>query len=156
MHCPRLATVVAAVLIAAASPLHADSYSDSAGPKPPSKLLISAHKFMSEENWTKALPLLENYLAGTPDDVAALADVGLVYDRTGDRQEARRILIVALSLDPRSLEGNLYLGELDLEEGKLDAAKERLGVLDGICIFGCGEYRQLKLAIKAFEESHAK
>jgi Tfp pilus assembly protein PilF len=152
----RLMLVTVILLTVTALHSRADSYSDSAGPKPPSKLLLTAHELMSKGEWQKALPLLEAFLSGTPDDVMSLADIGLVYDKTGDKEEARRNLNVALSLDPRSLESNLYLGQLELEEGNLEAARKRLAVLDEICIFGCGEYHQLKLDVLAYEESHPK
>jgi len=44
---------------------------------------------------------------------------------------------------------NEYLGELFLELGRIDRAKERLAVLDRACPFGCAEYEDLRRRIES-------
>jgi len=59
----------------------------------------------------------------------------------------------ALQLEPEHKGANEYLGQLYVETGKLDKARERLAVLDKACFFSCREYRSLKRSIEASETS---
>ncbi len=56
----------------------------------------------------------------------------------------------ALEMEPGHRGANEYLGELYLELDRLDAARERLEVLDDACFFGCEEYSELKAKIEAY------
>ena len=58
----------------------------------------------------------------------------------------------ALAIKPDHRGANEYIGELYLETGQLEKAKERLKVLDSACFFGCEEYTTLKKAIAAYEQ----
>ncbi|MBW2231407.1 MAG: hypothetical protein JRG92_15150 [Deltaproteobacteria bacterium] len=54
-----------------------------------------------------------------------------------------------LALEPMHRGANEYLGELFLELGRIDRAKERLAVLDRACPFGCAEYEDLRRRIES-------
>ena len=85
---------------------------------------------MAKGDWTSAAPLLEAHLAGFPDDDLSAAELGHVYDKIGDKDTALYWLNYALFIDPRSLEGNLYLGEYYLglkDRGNADRALEGAG-----------------------------
>jgi tetratricopeptide (TPR) repeat protein len=59
----------------------------------------------------------------------------------------------ALSINPEHKGANEYLGELYLETGEIDKAKQRLGILDDACFFSCSEYTTLKRSIEKYETS---
>jgi Flp pilus assembly protein TadD len=130
---------------------HADSYGSLQGTMGKSQSVLEAEKLMTAGEWTKAIPLLEARNAGFPDEVETLADLGRAYAMTGDTELAIDKLKVALDLDPRHLEANLYLGEAFLLRKDLAGAEARLAALDDICFFGCGAYHQLKLDIAKFK-----
>ena len=115
---------------------------------------IEAEKHMAAGEWAAAVPFLEARLAGYPAEVETLTDLGHAYAKIGDLEQSVEKLTVALSLDPRHLEANLYLGETYLALKDLAHAKERLAALDGICFFGCGEYSTLKAEIAAFAKAN--
>ncbi len=55
----------------------------------------------------------------------------------------------ALALDPDHKGAREYLGELYVETGQLDKAKEQLVVLTRLCPTGCEELEDLQKAIAA-------
>jgi tetratricopeptide (TPR) repeat protein len=57
----------------------------------------------------------------------------------------------ALSINPKHKGANEYLGELYLETGEIDMAKQRLAILDDVCFFPCSEYTALKRSIIRYE-----
>ena len=54
----------------------------------------------------------------------------------------------ALDAEPNHRGALEYQGELFVELGQVDKAKENLAKLDRICMFGCEEARDLKAAIE--------
>jgi Flp pilus assembly protein TadD len=143
--------VALALIAAAAGPVRADSYGHVQGASTKSENVVAAEKHMAAGEWRDAIPLLEARNAGHPDEVETLADLGHAYAMVGDIDLAVEKLTVALDLDPRHLEANLYLGETYLLRKDLPGAEARLAALDSICFFGCGAYRQLKLDIASFK-----
>ena len=53
----------------------------------------------------------------------------------------------ALSINPEHKGANEYLGELYLETGEIDKAKQQLAILDDACLFPCSEYTTLENSI---------
>ena len=145
--------ILVATLLLAAGVAHADNYGEDSGDDSKSKSLLAAEAAIAKGNWAQALPLLEAHIAGHFDDDEALAELGYVYARLGDKEMALQTLQSALWMNPRSLEANLYLGEFYVSQKDRPHARERLAALDRICIFGCGEYRRLKKAIAAMGTS---
>jgi tetratricopeptide (TPR) repeat protein len=133
------------------SPARADDYGANEGDDSKTESQIEAEAFMAKGDWKSAAPLLEAHVAGFPADDEALAELGHVYNKLEDNETALYMLQKALWINPRSLEGNLYLGEYYIGLKDLAHARERLDALDRICIFGCGEYRILKQAISAID-----
>jgi tetratricopeptide (TPR) repeat protein len=60
---------------------------------------------MAKGNWAAAVPLLEAHIAGHFDDDEAVAELGYVYARLGDKEMALQTLQSALWMNPRSLRG---------------------------------------------------
>ena len=149
----KLLCVLVATLFLACGLAHADNYGEDSGDDSKSKSQLAAEAAMAKGNWAAALPLLEAHIAGHFDDDEAVAELGYVYARLGDKEMALQTLQSALWMNPRSLEANLYLGEFYVSQKDRPHAMERLAALDRICIFGCGEYRRLKKAIAAMGTS---
>ena len=59
----------------------------------------------------------------------------------------------ALAINPDHLGANEYLGELFLQIGELEKARERLKKLNDICTAGCEELDDLNAAVLAYENS---
>jgi Flp pilus assembly protein TadD len=142
-----------ALAMATAGSAQADNYGHVQGAAAKSENVIEAEKHMAAGEWREAIPLLEARNAGYPDEVETLADLGHSYAMIGELDLAVEKLKVALDLDPRHMEANLYLGETYLLKEDLPGAEARLAALDSICFFGCGAYRQLKLDIRSFKAS---
>jgi Tfp pilus assembly protein PilF len=62
----------------------------------------------------------------------------------------------ALSIDPKHKGAHEYIGEAYLMLDNLPKAKEHLGTLNSLCLITCGEYRDLKRAVDAYEKSGGK
>lgn len=153
MH--KVASLLGALLLGGlvmqAQTCRADDYGATTGDDAKTDSQIAAEGFMAKSDWKSAAPLLEGHLAGFPDDDLSAAELGHVYDKLGDSDMALYWLNYALFIAPRSLEGNLYLGEYYLGQKDKADALARLKKLDDICIFGCPEYRMLKRAIAHYE-----
>ena len=59
----------------------------------------------------------------------------------------------ALSINPEHKGANEYLGELYLETGEIDKAKQQLAILDDACLFPCSEYTTLENSIIKYESN---
>ena len=112
---------------------------------------LEAKKNIDAGNYKMAILLLEQSVAENPDNPDAWNYLGYSLRKSGRLEEAIVKYQTALTLDPRHRGANEYLGELYLELGDLDKARERLDVLDDACFFGCEEYTTLKNAIAAYE-----
>ena len=71
--------------------------------------------------------------------------MGFALRKTGDFKKAEKFYLEGLELDAGHLGINEYLGELYVQTGRIELAKERLGVLKGC---NCEEYDELKELIK--------
>ena len=67
------------------------------------------------------------------------------FKKTGDFEKAEIHYLKGLELDAGHLGINEYLGELYVQTGRIELAKERLKVLDGC---QCEEYDELKELIE--------
>ncbi|MEK9721857.1 MAG: tetratricopeptide repeat protein, partial [Rhodospirillaceae bacterium] len=99
----------------------------------------------------KALGHLEKALAEDMQDADTLNYMGYSYRKLKQFDKALAAYRKALAIKPEHRGANEYIGELYLETGQLEKAKERLKVLDSACFFGCEEYDTLKKAIAAYE-----
>lgn len=81
----------------------------------------------------------------TPDVFSLL---GFALRKTGDRPQAMIYYNRALGMDPSHKGALEYQGELFVELGQIDKARENLAKLSHLCLFGCEEYDDLKEAIE--------
>ena len=86
--------------------------------------------------------LVVNYQ--TPDVYSLL---GHALWKTGDWRQGMTYYDKALAIDPSHKGALEYQGELYIELGQLDLAKQNLAKLSHLCWFGCEEEDQLKAAL---------
>jgi Flp pilus assembly protein TadD len=75
--------------------------------------------------------------------------LGFALRKTGDFKTSLTYYTKALELQPDHKAAREYLGELYVETGNLDAAKEQLATLAKLCPSGCEERDDLQKAISA-------
>jgi tetratricopeptide (TPR) repeat protein len=103
------------------------------------------------QQYAKAIPLLTAYVARVSDDADAENYLGYASRKTGNLPAAFTHYNRALVLNPKHRGVHEYIGEAYLMTGNLAKAEEHLKVLDRLCTFSCGEYRDLKAAIASYK-----
>jgi Flp pilus assembly protein TadD len=73
--------------------------------------------------------------------------MGFSLRKSGDYKQAYTFYRKALDFDPQHKGALEYLGELYVETGQLDKAKENVALLQKICPAGCEELSDLQEAI---------
>jgi tetratricopeptide (TPR) repeat protein len=112
--------------------------------------LKQAKIFIKAENYQSAIKYLKKAVVNEPDNADIYNLLGYSYRKFGDRINGHLNYNKALELDPEH-EGTLeYQGQLFLQEGNLDKAKENLKKLDDLCLFNCDEYESLKTAVENY------
>jgi tetratricopeptide (TPR) repeat protein len=81
--------------------------------------------------------------------------MGFSLRKTGDYKQAYTFYRKALDFDPEHKGALEYLGELYVETGQLDKAKENVVLLKKLCPSGCEELADLEKAIAAAPASAA-
>ena len=116
------------------------------------KLVIKAKKLeeknkiaKAESLYLKALDKLEKAYAKDKKNADILNYLGYSLRKTGNLEKAETFYLKGLKLDSGHLGINEYLGELYVQTGRIELAKERLEVLKGC---KCEEYDELKELIE--------
>jgi len=116
------------------------------------KLVIKAKKLeeknkiaKAESLYLKALDKLEKAYAKDKKNADILNYLGYSLRKTGNLEKAEIFYLKGLKLDAGHLGINEYLGELYVQTGRMELAKERLEVLNGC---KCEEYDELKELIE--------
>jgi tetratricopeptide (TPR) repeat protein len=121
------------------------STSDTSGPG-----LADARSYIRAQKWKQAISVLKSIVANDPRNADALNLLGYSLRKSGDMKNAEGFYLKALKLNPRHKGATEYLGELYVETGHLDKAKERLEILAKLCgNTTCEEYEDLEKAIAA-------
>lgn len=103
---------------------------------------IAAHKYQA------ALDELRDIIEDSQQpDVYNL--LGYTLRKTGDLTTSLTYYLKALDLKPDHKAAREYLGELFLDMGNVEKAKEQLAALDRLCPAGCEERSDLQKAIAA-------
>jgi tetratricopeptide (TPR) repeat protein len=108
--------------------------------------LTAVRAAIKAKNYDTALAELKPIVAGSQDP-DAYSLMGFVLRKTGDRTQAMTYYRKALDADPTHKGALEYQGELYVELGQIDMAKQNLAKLDKLCFFGCEEERDLKESI---------
>ena len=116
------------------------------------KLILRAKKLEKKDKIEKAKKLylkaykkLEKAYAKAKKNADILNYLGYTLRKTGDLEQAEVYYLKGLEIDSGHLGINEYLGELYVQTGRIELAKERLQVLDGC---NCEEYDELKELIE--------
>ena len=116
------------------------------------KLVLRAKKLEKKDKIEKAKTLylkaykkLEKAYAKDKKNADILNYLGYSLRKTGNFEKAETYYLKGLELDAKHLGINEYLGELYVQTGRIELAKERLEVLSGC---KCEEYDELKELIE--------
>ena len=116
------------------------------------KLVLKAKKLekknkveKAQKLYLKALVKFEKAYAKDKKNADLLNYFGYALRKTGEFEKAEIYYLKGLDLDSGHLGINEYLGELYVQTGTIELAKERLQVLDGC---KCEEYDELKELIE--------
>ena len=123
----------------------------SAPAKPANPDFANAKAAIERQDWQTAIALLTKVTQAEPKNPEAYNLLGYSMRKSGDARGSLQYYQYALTLDPKHLGANEYIGEAYLQLGDLAKAEEHLKRLDELCTFGCKEYRELKAAIDAFK-----
>jgi Flp pilus assembly protein TadD len=116
---------------------------------------MEAKQMVDAGLYAAAIPKLQAVVQAEPQNADAFNLLGYSHRQLGQTNPAYDAYVKALQIDPNHLGANEYLGELYLQLGQLDAAEQRLQVLDDACFFGCAEYDELKAKIEAYKAQHS-
>jgi cytochrome c-type biogenesis protein CcmH/NrfG len=115
--------------------------------------LSSVRAKISAKNYAAALTELRDIAEDTQQaDVYNL--LGFTLRKTGDFKTSLTYYTKALELQPDHKAAREYLGELYVETGNMEKAKEQLAVLAKLCPAGCEEREDLQKAISAKSASN--
>lgn len=81
--------------------------------------------------------------------------LGFSLRKTGDAKQAYTFYRKALEFDPEHKGALEYLGELYVETGQVDKARENVALLKKLCPTGCEELADLEQAIAAVPKASA-
>ncbi|HXC27628.1 MAG TPA: tetratricopeptide repeat protein [Stellaceae bacterium] len=144
-------TILATVAIVSAA-ARADSTreyepSKPAAPAAPAAMtLAAAQQKVDASDYRGAIPILTAVVQKDPNNADALNLMGYSLRKTGQTDLAMQYYNKALALMPNHLGANEYLGELYVEQGQMDKAKQRLVVLQAAC-GNCAQAQDLNKAI---------
>ncbi|NKC17136.1 MAG: hypothetical protein GKR94_34555 [Gammaproteobacteria bacterium] len=112
--------------------------------------LAEAQAAIDSGNYKSALDILEPLMDLESGNADLFNLFGYAQRKLGNVAAAFKSYRRALSLNPQHRGANEYIGELYLETDQLGRAQEHLQILDGVCLFPCEEYDELKRAIEAY------
>jgi tetratricopeptide (TPR) repeat protein len=147
----RFVIVFGLLMVGAAPVARADSTREypapaQAAPAPARATLDDAEHKIAAGDYRGAIPILTAIVKADPNNTDALNLMGFSLRKTGQSDLAMQYYNRALALQPKHLGANEYLGELYVELGQIDKAKERLAVLRAAC-GQCAQEQDLSQAI---------
>ena len=115
--------------------------------------LTSVRAKIKAKDYAAALTELR-YLAEDIQQADVYNLLGYTLRKTGDVKTSLTYYTKALELQPDHKAAREYLGELYVETGNLEKAKEQLAILAKLCPGGCEEREDLQKAISAKSASN--
>lgn len=113
-------------------------------------------KAVQAGDYQHALTLLEKVVKADPRNADAWNYLGLSHRKLKRFDQSLAAYQKALAINPDHRGANEYLGELYLQTGEVEKARERLAKLQSLCPSGCSEYDDLKKAIEAYQSAQKK
>jgi tetratricopeptide (TPR) repeat protein len=141
--CLLLSTMLAGAALGATGALAVDNITSRDAPD-----LTSVRAKIKAKDFKAALAELTPMLA-THQHADVYNLMGFSLRKTGDYQQAYTFYRKALDFDPDHKGALEYLGELYVETGQIDKAKENVVRLKQLCPSGCEELADLENAISA-------
>ncbi len=148
----RAAAIVVLGLLALPGAAYALGSTSTPEPKQ-ADLYKQAEDLIDDEEYAKAIPLLQKSIQEKGEYADALNLLGYSNRKLGDKAKAMTYYTKALNIEPKHLGANEYLGELYLEMGDLPKAEERLAILKNAC-GDCEEFADLEDEIEDYKEEH--
>jgi len=115
----------------------------------PKTAYLGAVQLINSQQFERAIEVLRQLTAEIGPHPDVLNYLGYASRRLGRFRRAQQYYEQALILDSLHRGANEYLGEMWVELGLLDEARERLAMLDKACPFGCAEYSDLERLIES-------
>ncbi len=115
----------------------------------PQTAYLGAVQLINSQLFERAIEVLRQLTAEIGPHPDVLNYLGYASRRLGRFRRAQQYYEQVLILDSLHRGANEYLGEMWVELGLLDEARERLAMLDKACPFGCAEYRDLERLIES-------
>ena len=148
----RAVAIVALGLLALPAVGYAAGSSSSSEEAKPD-LYKQAEDLIDDEEYGKAIPLLQQSIQEKGEYADALNLLGYANRKLGDKAKAMTYYTKALNMEPNHLGANEYMGELYLELNNLPKAEERLAVLKGAC-GNCEQFEELDDKVKDYKKAH--
>ncbi len=154
------AAIAALLLLLATAPLFAAGGGGGGGGPQEEHWAFKSRNFqrgyqaVEKADYRAAIEWFNLAVAADPKDPDALTYLGYSHRKLGDYPAAMKYYEQALAVNPKHVGAHEYLGEAYLEMNNLPKAREELAKLDDICWLGCEEYRELKTAIRQYEQQH--
>lgn len=121
------------LLSMALDPAMAAGSSDDSSETDSAPIYAEAKAKIDAEDYAAALPLLDKLTADEPQNADAWNLRGFANRKLGNMDVAATSYTAALKINPGHLGALEYQGEMYLELGQTDAAKENLKKLQGLC-----------------------
>ena len=110
-------------------------------------------KAVEAAEYKQARKLFSKAVKDKPGNADAWNYLGFSNRKLENFDQALEAYRKALAINPDHLGANEYLGELYLQTGDLEKARDHLKKLSDICTAGCEELNDLKAAVLAYENS---
>jgi tetratricopeptide (TPR) repeat protein len=124
--------------------------------RPEDPQYTAAVQAIKTNEYAKAIPLLEGVVSRDDKNADAYNWLAYATRKTGKAAASLPLYQKALAIDPKHRGAHEYIGEAYLILDNLPKAKEHLATLSSLCLITCGEYRDLKRAVDAYEKSGGK
>lgn len=147
---------VAFTLALASAAMAASSPSPSRSPAPrqaPASDYDLGVKAVQAGDYARALTMLQKSVQADPRNADAWNYLGFSHRNLKQFDQSLAAYQKALAINPNHRGANEYLGELYLQTGNLEKAREQLNKLSALCPAGCKEADDLRKAIKAYESA---
>jgi tetratricopeptide (TPR) repeat protein len=102
---------------------------------------------VKQKDFQGAIDLLNQVVLRDPKNANAWNYIGFSDRMLGKYDESLAAYEKALAIEPDHIGANEYLGELYVQTGHPEKARQQLAVLDRLCGENCDEFKQLKGAI---------
>ncbi|SPH24471.1 hypothetical protein DEA8626_03523 [Defluviimonas aquaemixtae] len=146
------AAAVAALMFSCLPALSAGSGGSDSATNTSRPNYAEAQAAVDSGSYVQALRILAGVVKAEPRNADAWNLMGYASRKMNRLDEADRYYATALRIDPRHMGALEYQGELFLERGDVDRARQNLSMLRGLCRT-CDEYKDLIAAFDAAGQS---